>query len=322
MARPAFLAFPVALLAAIALAHATAGDEAVAPPIIDDRAIRGAIEAALIRFDAEPDRVTAEVLHAQLGRARCRLDLPPAPGAAAERDAAALYASAREAVVVVGRRHLCPRCPNLHTGTASGFFVERSGIVATNYHVVAAEAPGGFAVLTSSGDAFPVLEVLAASKADDTALLRVDTGGREVPCLPLRTGIGAGADVWAIGHPDGNFFLFTEGMVSRRFMAEERGGARAPRLAITADYARGSSGGPILDATGAAVAMVSLTRSIYYEERNDVQRNLQMVMHTCIPSEAILSLVEPCSAAAPGTPCEDPPPAAPPAESPPPPDVR
>jgi S1-C subfamily serine protease len=59
-------------------------------------------------------------------------------------------------------------------------------------------------------------------------------------------------------------------------------------MAITADYAKGSSGAPVLDDTGSVVGIVSATNSIYY---TPPQKNLQMVIKSCIPVDAIWKLL-------------------------------
>lgn len=57
------------------------------------------------------------------------------------------------------------------------------------------------------------------------------------------------------------------------------------------DYARGSSGAPILDATGAVVGIVKVTSPVYYEEQDGVPAKLQMVWKYCVPSASLLALV-------------------------------
>jgi len=59
-------------------------------------------------------------------------------------------------------------------------------------------------------------------------------------------------------------------------------------MCITADYARGSSGGPVLNEQGAVVGMVCSTRTTYYGEKDKEKDNdVQMVVKFCIPADSI-----------------------------------
>ena len=62
-------------------------------------------------------------------------------------------------------------------------------------------------------------------------------------------------------------------------------------MAITADYAKGSSGAPVLNSKGEVVGMVSATNSIYYNKERGQNQNLQMVIKSCIPVDAIRRLI-------------------------------
>ena len=63
-------------------------------------------------------------------------------------------------------------------------------------------------------------------------------------------------------------------------------------MSVTADFAKGSSGAPILDLNGNVVGMVASTKSVYYDEENGLQKDLQMVMKNCVPAKCILDLIE------------------------------
>ncbi len=91
-----------------------------------------------------------------------------------------------------------------------------------------------------------------------------------------------------ISHPDGRFFSYSEGVIARYFTDRKN---RAPRMQITADYARGSSGSGVFNQAGALTGLVSATTSIYYHQSKEEHDNLQMVIKSCIPVAAIWELV-------------------------------
>jgi S1-C subfamily serine protease len=97
-----------------------------------------------------------------------------------------------------------------------------------------------------------------------------------------------GSEVRVVSHPDGRFYSYSEGVISRYFMDRRE---RAPRMQITADYARGSSGCGVFNESGALTALVSATTSIYYDQSEEKNDDLQMVIKSCIPVAAIWDLV-------------------------------
>ena len=160
------------------------------------------------------------------------------------------------------------------------------GVAVTNYHVMENERAGAFGAMTADGSMFAVSEVLAASKKDDLALVRLE--GEKFHPIPVSLGDGVGSEVRVISHPDGRYFSYSEGVIARYFTDRKN---RAPRMQITADYARGSSGSGVFSEAGALTGLVSATTSIYYHQSKEQKDNLQMVIKSCIPVAAIWELV-------------------------------
>ena len=172
----------------------------------------------------------------------------------------------------------------------------------TNYHVVDSSTKRGLVVMTADAHVYPVQRVLAASRADDLAILKVDAEGLQPLALAGSSDAApVGSAVSIISHPDGRFYCYTAGVVSR-YMKTELGGPEVEAVAVTADYARGSSGAPVLNGQGQVVAVVSSTESIYYTEDGQRQRDFQMVFRTCIPCTSLRKMIRPTSQLARGAP--------------------
>ena len=133
-------------------------------------------------------------------------------------------------------------------------------------------------VMLADGSILPVVEVLASARGQDVALVRVDTGGRVLPALPVRGDLAAGADIACYSNPDGSYGFFSQGIVSRYARSMNPADRGAVWMEVTCDYAKGSSGAPILDLCGN-------------------QQNFQMVRRNCVPGAAILDLIKPGTAA-------------------------
>lgn len=245
------------------------------------------------------------------------LSLPPLRRAAS--DAAGVYADAAPSVLAILSFYKCDKCPRWHVGTAAAGFVIADGVLATNHHVVDTASTRIAAAVTCRGDVLPIIGLLASDAADDAAILRFDTAGINLEPIPLRAGAPVGTPVVAIAHPDKKYWTLTEGIISRR--AAVFGGVNGdqpalrpkdlsaapptgqtyepvfrdslrPILTVTADFGVGSSGGPILDLAGNAVAMIASTHTVFSAaDGHDHDREPQMTIRTCVPAESLLRLL-------------------------------
>lgn len=138
------------------------------------------------------------------------------------------------------------------TFLGSAFLWGVAGEVAvTNAHVVkdAAEVR-----LRDAAGHEEIATVLARDPLRDVAVLQVEPGRSGL--TPSTATPGLGAEVWALGAPLGIEFSVTEGMISA---LNRQVDPAAPVLMLQHDAAvnPGSSGGPLVDASGALVGMNS-----------------------------------------------------------------
>lgn len=299
------------------------GPPAVASPVVDDDQLARSFVAGLGRIvDAgaaatlDSDAATAQLAAAE-GR---RVQLPAAATPCTLAPDRPLYEAVMPAVVVVGSIYKCGKCNDWHLGgMASGWLLSADGLVVTNHHVFGREAAHRFGVMTADGQVFAVTGLLAADEAGDAAIARIDTRGRGLPFLRLGAPPACGDEVAVISHPAGRFYSLTEGVVSRyhrqrqRLTAEadqaqpgeqpDRDAAPAPVAAasrpavwmsVTADYAIGSSGGPVFNSAGEVVGMVSRTFSTRPAGRRSRPGTPgeQMVFKDCVSLDTLERLVE------------------------------
>jgi hypothetical protein len=257
---------------------------------IEDRALLAHLVEQGTRLIDQCRVTEMDTLVKQLDLDRCRLELPePRPLAD---DPVEIYARARDSVVVVGGLYECKKCREWHATAASGFLITTSGAVVTNYHVVNNPGKAALVVMTSDRRVFPVRRVLAASRPNDLAILQVDAEGlTPLPIAAASDAAPVGSAVGVISHPARRFYCFTSGVVSR-YMKIRAAGAEIDALSITADYAHGSSGAPVLNSKGQVIAIVKSTESIYGSIASGQRKNLQMVFKTCLPAKHLLRLIE------------------------------
>ena len=107
--------------------------------------------------------------------------------------------------------------------------------------------------------------------------------------MPVGEDLAVGNKVLTLTNPIGYPWTLTDGVVSRT-VEEVEGNPFSRRLEITADFAKGSSGGAILDERGNLVAMVSRISPIYYVDYPP--RDLQMNVKYVVPVSVLRLLLE------------------------------
>lgn len=267
-----------------------------APPVIDDQAILENLQAAMEKSVGAEGIPSADDLakvakSADLIKPKFSMPQPQLPAPKTD------YESLSKSVFLIGTIYKCGKCDKWHLGgSATAWCIGEDGLLVTNAHVFRGAKGASMAVADREGQCHPVTELLAIDAASDVAVFRVKAKGLQT--LRLGTSAEVGAPITIISNPAGNHFVRTEGAVSRyvkRAPAKDK--EKVTWMTVTADYAKGSSGGPVFNETGEVVGMVSSTNSIYTEsgpgqDKMTPKGQLQMVIRNCVPADAIRALFE------------------------------
>ena len=203
-------------------------------------------------------------------------------------------ARAEAATLVLGEFFRDGKSKETQFSVAAGAFViGEGGVCVTSRHVAKDRGSRGFVAMTRDGRIFPVREVLAADPVNDVMLFQLDLPADvKLPALALSAAPApVGSPIAVMSHPDDRFYMLTAGMVARHTVWRTADGDEA-FMTITADFAKGSSGCPVLDERGAVVGVVNNTESIYYDDDGKKkQLDLQMVIKNTTPSWVVRKMV-------------------------------
>lgn len=168
---------------------------------------------------------------------------------------AALFKSIAPSVVLISTKD----------GIGSGTIINSQGLVLTNYHVVGSN-PEVAVILKppkdtdkiSKGDLLRA-KVVKVDQVRDLALLQLT----QVPVgrSPVKLGddseIGVGMDAHAIGHPNGESWTYTKGVISQYRNNYEWLGHKANVIQTQTPINPGNSGGPLLSENGTLLGVNS-----------------------------------------------------------------
>ena len=144
-------------------------------------------------------------------------------------------------------------------GVGSGAIIDNKGHVITNWHVVKSEPrvivvfkPKDGAELTK--DLAYLATVVKVDQVTDLALLRIERPPKSFSFLRLGniSTLAVGQDVHAIGHPEGEVWTYTKGIISQirlkyKWTTEEGLAHEARVIQTQTPINPGNSGGPLLD---------------------------------------------------------------------------
>lgn len=279
-----------------------------APPVIDDLALVDNFAKTIGNFAGTEGVPSAD----DLGKAAKEAARKPAGMtlAALKNEAATVhndYEHLSKSVYLVGTVYKCGKCEKWHRGgNATAWCVGADGIMVTNAHVFLGLKGAAMGISDREGNCYPVTGLLGIDPLTDVAVFRVKGEG----FTPLRLGstAGVGDPVSIISNPANHNFMRTSGSVARYVNqpVSRKSDQKVVWMAVTADYAKGSSGGPIFNQAGEVVGMVSKTNSIYTQStegkpKGEIPKGeLQMVIRHCVPLDAIRALFTDASTASSG----------------------
>jgi len=273
--------------------------------VIDDDAYVEQVAKVCAQLKADQKLISAEVLRAQIQPKG--FALRPVSLSKRKLDGPDLYNFLRQSTLAVGTYYKCPDCGEWHFNGSAGFAVGEE-IVCTCCHVVLGEDEGvkeSYLVAADAlGHVFPVRTVLAADPESDTCFLRL--GGCALRPLALRTEVRAGERVYCLSHPGGYYFMFTQGMVARLNLrpnevyddhGHTNGSFTRPILFlnVTAEFAPGSSGAPVVDDDGNVVGQVASIADAGEPPAGDTNApaSPSVPVRFCTATEEILRLSDP-----------------------------
>jgi S1-C subfamily serine protease len=148
--------------------------------------------------------------------------------------------------------------PQPRPSLGSGFVIDKSGRIVTNYHVI--EGAQEVEVNFSGDDRVPA-RVVGSDPSTDLAVLEIDAQARALTPLPLGNSdaVRVGDSVVAIGNPFGLERTVTAGIVSalQREITAPNGYTIDKVIQTDAPINHGNSGGPLLNTEGAVIGVNS-----------------------------------------------------------------
>ncbi len=190
----------------------------------------------------------------------------------------------------------CGNCNRTHINPASGYIIGEDGYIVTNYHILESYATPesgtmlGMVVITADRELYAVSDIVATFKDADLAIVKVDTKGKKLTPLPIGETAKVGDDIYILSHPFPAFNYFSTGYVTRNYLAPVslEKPVLLPNTDVSADYAGGSSGAPIVDRYGNLVSTVCATSTI---NESGQPKNTQMVLKVTKPVVLLKELI-------------------------------
>ena len=178
--------------------------------------------------------------------------------------ASSIYEQACEQVVGVTTEVTYTNFFGMNSSSAvsgTGFIVSEDGYILTNYHVIelAAQNDKDVNVILYDGTRYTA-SIVGYEKYNDVAVLKIDATGLKPVSFGNSDSLAVGDLVYAVGNPLGELdFSMSTGHVSAldRAITSDESGVAINMFQIDAAVNSGNSGGPVYNAAGEVVGIVT-----------------------------------------------------------------
>ena len=148
--------------------------------------------------------------------------------------------------------------------SGSGFVISEDGYILTNYHVIEDAYAGGYDinVMFSDDSGYDTTEytaeVIGFDRNNDVAVIKIDASGLSAATLGSSDDLRVGDTVYAVGNPLGELnYSMSDGMVSATDRIITTSEGTTNMFQLTAAVNEGNSGGPVYNAYGQVVGIVT-----------------------------------------------------------------
>lgn len=174
----------------------------------------------------------------------------------AAQDTNAIFEQTKAATVVILAGEGAGRLKSI----ATGVIVSKDGILLTALHVI--KGAGEVQVRLANGEVFDRVELLGSDERRDVAALKISAGGLSALAPGSTATLAQGDRVYAVTNADGLAWSATEGILSAIRPADEIPGAGSGfrLLQFTAPVAHGSTGGALVDRSGALIGIITSSK--------------------------------------------------------------
>ena len=178
--------------------------------------------------------------------------------------ASEIYAASCKQVVGVSTEVTYTNFFGMNSSSAvsgTGFIISEDGYILTNYHVIelAAQNNKDVDVILNDGTRYTA-SIVGYEKYNDVAVLKIDANGLSAVRFGNSDSLAVGDVVYAVGNPLGELdFSMSTGHVSAldRAITSDESGVAINMFQIDAAVNSGNSGGPVYNASGEVVGIVT-----------------------------------------------------------------